>query len=144
MPDGEIRAQYDPQLQPRTGAGGVILNAADINLNNVGGQVMARLVYFNTFAKGCTMHPLTAVSAPWHETVMDALVGRRTFTFASTGPGTVAMRSNSKNQYMSQTISASGHCDRDSHLVLDYHEEVNSVMTNGPPSSITRNLKLRQ
>lgn len=142
-PDGEIVAEYDPHFQQKTGAGGVILNAAELNLNNVGGQVMPRLAYFNTFAKGCTMHPLTG-STSWHETMMDALIGQRTFIFTQTGSRTVTMKSDVKNQYMSQTISATGHCDRASRLVLDYHEEVKNTMSSGPPSSITRDFVLRR
>ena len=142
-PDGEILAQYDPQFQPKTGAGGVILNAAELTMNNVGGQVMPRLAYFNAFAKGCTTHSL-AGSTTWHETMMDALLGQRTLTFTSTGSKAIVMKNVVKNQYMTQTMSASGHCDRASRLVLDYHEEVENTMSSGPPSSITRDFVLRR
>ena len=143
-PDGEITAQYDPTMQPKTGAGGVILNLTDLNLNNVGGQVMTHFPYFNVFAKGCAMRPHAAAHAAWHDTMMDSLVGQRTFDFVATEKDRVTMKGDFKNQYMSQTISASGDCDPATGLVVDYHEEVNNVMTNGPPSSITRDLKLRQ
>ena len=143
-PDGEITAQYDPNMQPKTGAGGVILNLTDLNLNNVGGQLMTHFPYFNAFAKGCAMRPHAAAHAAWHDTMMDSLVGQRTFDFVATDKDRVTMKGDFKNQYMSQTISASGDCDPATGLVVDYHEEVNNVMTNGAPSSITRELKLRQ
>lgn len=54
------------------------------------------------------------------------------------------MKGDFKNQYMSQTISATGTCDPATGLVVSYHEEVNNVMTSGMPSSIVRDLKLRQ
>ena len=37
-PDGEITAKYDPNMQPKTGAGGEMLDVTEVNLNGVGGQ----------------------------------------------------------------------------------------------------------
>jgi hypothetical protein len=142
-PDGEIIAQYDPNMQPKTGAAGRIVDTTDVNLNNVGGQVVTHLSYFNTFAKGCA-RPHVASHTAWEETMTDSLVGQRTFKFVAAANGTVTMKSDFKNQYMSQTISASGNCNPSSGLVIDYHEEVSNVMTSGSPSSITRDLKLRE
>jgi hypothetical protein len=139
--DGQIIAQYDPKLQPTTGAGGRLANLAEVNLNNAGGQVMTHFPYFNAFAKGCAMRPRVAT---WHEIMPDSLGGQRTFTFATTGARTVTMTNNFENQYMVQTIRASGHCDASAGLVLDYHEEIDNTPKNGSPSSITRDIKLRQ
>jgi hypothetical protein len=142
-PDGEIIAQYDPNMQPKTGAAGRYVDLTDVSLNNVGGQVVTHLSYFNTFAKGCA-HPHIASHSAWEETMMDSFVGQRTFNFVAAANGkTVTMKGDFKNQYMAQTISASGNCNPSSGLVIDYHEEVNNVMTSGSPSSITRDLKLR-
>jgi hypothetical protein len=143
-PDGEIIAQYDPNMQPKTGAGGEYLNLTDVNPNNVGGQVMTHFPYFNAFAKGCAMRLQAAHHATWHDTMLDPLFGQRTFDFAETDKGSVTMKGDVKNQYISQTISSSGNCDLATGLVVDYHEVVENAMTNGPPSSITRDLKLRQ
>ncbi len=143
-PDGEITAQYDPNMQPKMGAGGEFLNLTDVNLNNVGGQVMTHFPYFNTFAKGCAMRSHAAASTAWHETMTDPLVGKRTFDFVAADNGAVTMKGDFENQYISQTISASGNYDPATGLVVDYHEEVNNIMTSGPPSSITRDLKLRR
>ena len=142
-PDGEIVAQYDANLQPKTGPGGVILNMNEINQNNVGAQVITHLAYFNVFAKGCTAQPHGTSSGAWHETMVDPLLGQRRFDFAKRD-GTVTMKSDITNQYMTQTITAKGTCDPVAHLVVTYHEAENNTMTNGPPSSITRDLKLRQ
>src|SRR5579864_8111732 len=142
--DGEITAQYDPNMQPKTGAGGVILNVTEVNLNNVGGQVMTHFPYFNAFAKGCAMRSHDATHKTWQVTMADPLVGQRTFNFVATEKGIVTLKGDFKNQYMTQTISASGNCDPATGLVVDYHEEVNNAMTNGSPSSIIRDLKLRQ
>jgi hypothetical protein len=139
--DGEIIPQYDPRLQPTTGAGGRLVNLAEVNLNNVGGQVMNHFPYFNAFAKGCAMRPR---GATWHEMMPDSLGGQRTFTFATTGARIVTMKGDLENQYMVQTIRAMGHCDASAGLVLDYHEEINNAPKNGSPSSITRDVKLRQ
>jgi hypothetical protein len=143
-PDGEIIAQYDPNMQPKTGAAGRYVNLTEVNLNNVGGQVMTHLSYFNTFAKGCAKRSHVAAHSAWDETMTDPLVGQRTFNFIVAANGTVTMTGDFKNQYMTQTITASGTCDPSSGLVVDYHEEVNNAMASGPPSSIIRDLKLRQ
>ena len=142
-PDGEIIAQYDPNMQPKTGAGGAFANLKEVNLNNVGGQVMTHFLYFNAFAKGCAMRSQAKAGKSWQETMTDPIFGQRTFTFAE-HMGAVSMTGDSNNQYMTQTISASGDCDPATGFIVDYHEKVNNSMSSGPPSSIERDLKLRQ
>ena len=131
-------------MQATTNAAGRFDNLPAVNANGVGGQVMIHLQYFNTFAKGCALHPHAAAHSSWNETVTDPLFGTRTFSFTGAGNGAVVMEGDLKNQCMTQAISVNGSCDPASGLVVTYHEDVNNAMTSGPPSSITRDLKLRQ
>jgi hypothetical protein len=142
-PNGEIVAQYDPNMQAQMGPGGAFANLKEMNLNNVGGQVVTHLLYFNAFAKGCAMRPQAAAGKSWHDTTTDPLFGQRTFTFVTADKG-VTMTGTFKNQDISQTITADGDCDASTGLVVHYHEKVANTVTSGPPSSIERDLKLRQ
>ena len=131
-------------MQPKTGAGGEYTNMKEVSLNSVGGQVMTHIPYFNTFAKGCALHVHDSAHTKWHEDMTDSLLGQRTFDFSSSDNGTVTMKSTVKNQYMTQTITATGNFDSTSGLVVSYHEQIENVMASGPPSSTTRDFKLRQ
>ena len=68
-------------MQATTNAAGRFDNLPAVAAIGVGGQVMIHLQYFNTFAKGCALHPHAAAHSSWNETVTDPLFGTRTFSF---------------------------------------------------------------